>query len=49
MFIMNLQQGTVGLSRPEGKLQGIPFLTLVAPKIPVNKSHSQTNLKQDFI
>ena len=27
-----LQQGTLGVSRPKGKLPGIPFLTLDAPK-----------------
>ena len=43
-----LQQGTIGVSRPEGKLPGIPFLTLVVPKSPSNKPHSQTNLKQDI-
>ena len=35
-----IQQGTVGASRPEGKLPGVPFLTLVVPNVP----HSQTNL-----
>ena len=44
-----LQQGTIGVSRLEGKLPGIPFLTLVVPKSPSNKPRSQTNLKQDFI
>ena len=37
-----IQQGTVGVSRPKGKLLGTPFLTLVALEIPVIKSHSQT-------
>ena len=27
-----IQQGTVGVSIPEGKLLGVPFLTLDAPK-----------------
>ena len=44
-----IQQGIVGVSKPEGKLLDIPFLTLVEPEILVNKSHAQTNLKQDFI
>ena len=44
-----LQQGIVGVSRPRGKLPGIPFLTLAIPRSPSNKPHSQTNLKQDFI
>ena len=35
-----IQQGTVGVSRPEGKLPGVPFLTLVVPNVPC----SQTNL-----
>ena len=48
MFIMNLQQGRVGVGRPEGKLPVIPFLTIVGPEIPVNKSHSQTNFKTRF-
>ena len=42
-----IQQGTIGISRLEGKLLGIPFLTLVAPN-PIHKPHSQTNLKQDI-
>ena len=37
-----IQQGTVGVSRPEGKLPGVPFLTLVVP----NDPYSQTNLKK---
>ena len=44
-----IQQGIVGVGRPEGKLPSIPFLVLVVPEIPINKSHSQTNLKQDLI
>ena len=44
-----VQQGTVGVSRPGGKLPSIPFLTLAIPKSPSNKPHSQTNLKQGFI
>ena len=28
----NCNQGIVGASRPKGKLPGIPFLTLNAPK-----------------
>ena len=43
-----IQQGTIGVSRPEGKLPGIAFLTLVAPEIS-RKQISQKNLKQDFI
>ena len=43
-----IEQGTVGVSRLEGKFLGVPFLTLVVPMIPVNKPHSQTNLKQDI-
>ena len=35
-----IQQGTIGASRPEGKLPGVPLLTLVVP----NNPHSQTNL-----
>ena len=31
-----IQQGTVGVSRPEGKLPGVPFLTLEAPSHNVN-------------
>ena len=34
-----IQQGTVGVSRPKGKLPSVPFLTLVVP----NDPHSQTN------
>ena len=44
-----IQQGTIGVSRPEGKLPSIPFLTIVVPKIASNKPHSQSNLKQGFI
>ena len=35
-------QGTVGVSRPEGKLPGVPFLTLEAP-YPENLKSSLTN------
>ena len=48
-MICIVQQGTVCVSRPKGKLLGIPFLTLAIPKSLLNKSHSQTSLKQDFI
>ena len=37
-----IQQGTVGVSRPKGKLPGVPFLTLVVP----NDPHPQTNLSK---
>ena len=37
-----VQQGIVGVSRPEGKLPGVPFLTFVVP----NDPHSQTNLNK---
>ena len=40
MLIYTIQQGTVGVSRPKGKLLSAPFLTLVVPNVP----HSQTNL-----
>ena len=36
-----IQQGTVGVSRPKGKIPGVPFLTLVVPSVP----HSQIDLK----
>ena len=39
-----IQQGTVGVSRREGKLPSIPFLTFVAP-IPcqIDLTHKQAN------
>ena len=39
-----IQQGTIGVSRPKGKLLGIHFLTLVAP-IPrqIILTHKQAN------
>ena len=37
-----IQQGTVGVSRPEGKLLGVPFLTLEAPSRNLNLTHNQT-------
>ena len=38
-----IQQGTIGASRPEDKLLGVPFLTLDAP-FPVNfNPRSKTN------
>ena len=40
-----IQQGTVGVSRPKGKLLGVPFLTLVVPNI----SSLTKKLKQDSI
>ena len=43
-----LQQGTVSVSRPEGKLLAVPFLTLVVPKVLINKPLSQTNLSKAF-
>ena len=44
-----IQQGTVGASRPEGRLPGIPFLTLVSP-IPcqINLTHKQANRLQNL-
>ena len=32
----NCTQGTVGVSRPEGKLPGVPFLTIEAPSRNLN-------------
>ena len=39
-----IQQGTVSVSRPEGKLLGVPFLTLVVP----NGSSLTKKLKTRF-
>ena len=35
-----IQQGTVGVSRPKGRVPGVPFLTHVVPSDP----YSQKNL-----
>ena len=38
-----IQQGIVGVSRPQGKLPSVPFLTLVVP----DNSSLTNKLKQD--